>query len=111
MALRPLWDNVWGVAIYRRPFREEATIHTPFARQREKIEGLVLIKEVGKDCKELKPGMVVVIPQENGGYVINIQKANGEMEYRYCFSEKVALVEWTGQLPEGTTEAGVINIE
>ena len=111
MAIRPLWNTVWGVPIYDRPFREEASIDTPFAKQRKKLDHLILIKEVGKGCKEAYPGMVGIIPEDNGGAVITVMLESGELEYRYCMCEDQIMAEWTGELPVHATEAGIINLD
>lgn len=111
MALKPLWDNVWGVPIYERPYREEATLHTHFARQRKKMLHMILVKEVGDKCVYLRGGEIVILPEDHGGSVITINRADGEVEHRFCFKETVGLAAWTGDLPPFVTEAGVINIE
>ena len=111
MALRPLWNNVWGVPLYERPYREEATLHTPYARQRRKMLGVVKVVAVGEDCIYLSPDDMVILPEDHGGSVITIVNENKEIEHRFCFKETIALAMWQGELPPNVTEAGIINLE
>lgn len=105
-ALRPLFDNVWGVPLYTSSSTwGNSQLMRPEMNIREKIHHIIRVCEIGARCREVQVGDLVILPEDNGGAVVTVRREDGKLERRYCFSEHQALAVWQGEVPgvEDTT--------
>lgn len=97
MPLKPLWDNVWGVTVFEKP-KHSNVIESPFE---EKKHHLLKVVAVGRDCKEVQVGDVVILPEDNGGVVVTlIDNETGELDHVYAVSEKACMMLWYDEYVE-----------